>query len=159
MLDGDGQPLRSLRRLEPIPIVEAELLRIERRIVDDEQVRVGHLVEEPEIGQVVWLVDRDDHSAALGSGDTRWDVAVACNKVLDKPSGSGRTRCDESPSLSLLADCRGKEECRSAEQVEPVPPSRPGTVLPLTTADAEDGDATHDGSKAPRAVPPPDGGV
>ena len=115
MLDGDGQPLRSLRRLDPIPIVEAELLRIERRIVDDEQVRVGHLVEEPEIGQVVWLVDRDDHSAALGSGDTRWDVAVASNKVLDKPSGSGRTRCDESPSLSLLTESCGKEEGHSAE--------------------------------------------
>src|SRR5205814_10641047 len=86
MLDGDGQPLRSLRGLDPIPIVEAELLRILSRIVDHEDVRVGQLVEEPQIGQVVWLVDRDDHSAALGSLRSALGCRLASNRAMVTPS-------------------------------------------------------------------------
>jgi hypothetical protein len=56
----DRQPLRSLRGLEAVPVLPLVLLVL-HGVEPDEQVCLVHLVEVPEPGHELGLVDRHQH--------------------------------------------------------------------------------------------------
>jgi hypothetical protein len=39
--------MRTLDRLDPVPVVEAELSRVQRRVVEDQNIGPRHLLEKP----------------------------------------------------------------------------------------------------------------